>query len=725
MRDGVRRHAHAADVRLTAEPPAAWARRPARGHGLLLLYAAAPTRPAASSLDPARGLVGRVLLAPLLGGALLSIVLLFFAVSRLLAPLRAVTDATRRLAAGDRAARVTVAGASEVADLSHAFNRMAESLERSETTRRQMVSDVAHELRTPLTNLRCRLEAMQDGLAAPDAAALRALHDETLLLARLVEDLQLLSLADAGRLPLERQRVDLREVAEGAITALAPRAETAGVSISLAAGAATFADCDPARIGQVFRNLLANALAHTPRGGDIRVTVEARDGSVVEHRSRQRRGHRAGAPAARVRPLLARRRRAHAREGRRRARARHRAPAGGAARRRGVGDERARRGRDVSACDCPLAGELHAVFIAPGRCWPCGRGLPDDTADRRNPNVCECRAWMSRDDGRGSPHRELCARYRRHWSGPAASLAARAGVVRHAQGATRPARGSSSPSTWRPRRWPRPEIDARLERRAATLERTGGLDAARGRGRGRQRAARSLQGGQWRRGGGDVRVRGRPRRTACWACASRPGPPGSGGPPPRPAGPPLEDADAVKQTRAMLDARAAAGQYSGVTLLARGDQLLMSQAWGLADREKKTANTPHTRFNVGSIGKLFTRTAVAQLAEQGKLSLDDKLSQVPARLPARRLHHPRHAVCAPLRCRRHLQCAYDAMDRLEAPPQSRLPRVDPRPAAVVRTGDERALLERRLRAARARSSRRPRARTITATWRSTCTAPQA
>ena len=230
--------------------------------------------------DPARGLVGRVLLAPLLGGALLSIVLLFFAVSRLLAPLRAVTDATRRLAAGDRAARVTVAGASEVADLSHAFNRMAESLERSETTRRQMVSDVAHELRTPLTNLRCRLEAMQDGLAAADAAALRALHDETLLLARLVEDLQLLSLADAGRLPLERQRVDLREVAEGAITALAPRAETAGVGISLAAGAVTFADCDPARIGQVFRNLLANALAHTPRGGDILVTVESRDGSA-------------------------------------------------------------------------------------------------------------------------------------------------------------------------------------------------------------------------------------------------------------------------------------------------------------------------------------------------------------------------------------------------------------------------------------------------------------
>jgi signal transduction histidine kinase len=231
-------------------------------------------------LDPSRGLVSRVLLAPLLGGALVSIALLFLAVSRLLAPLRAVTGATRRLASGDRAARVPVAGASEVADLASAFNNMAESLERSETTRRQMVSDVAHELRTPLTNLRCRLEAMQDGLAATDAAALRALHEETLLLSRLVEDLQLLSLADAGRLPLERQRVDVCELATGAIAAMAPRAEADGVTLSLADSPAAFADCDPARIAQVFRNLLANALAHTPRGGRVRVLVDARAGSV-------------------------------------------------------------------------------------------------------------------------------------------------------------------------------------------------------------------------------------------------------------------------------------------------------------------------------------------------------------------------------------------------------------------------------------------------------------
>jgi two-component system sensor histidine kinase BaeS len=157
---------------------------------------------------------------------------------------------------------------------------MAESLEQSEAVRRQMVSDVAHELRTPLTNLRCRLEAMQDGLAASDATALRALHDETLLLSRLVEDLQLLSLADAGRLPLERQRVDLRELAAAAIAAMAPRAEADGVTLTCAGGPPAVVDCDAARIGQVFRNLIGNALAHTPRGGSVSVAIESRDGRV-------------------------------------------------------------------------------------------------------------------------------------------------------------------------------------------------------------------------------------------------------------------------------------------------------------------------------------------------------------------------------------------------------------------------------------------------------------
>ena len=242
-----------------------------------------------TSLDSpgrARAATNRALVLPVFLGALLSIALLLAASSRLLSPLRELTDATRRLAGGDRAARVPVTGASEVAELAVAFNGMAEALERTEASRRQMVTDVAHELRTPLANLRCRLEALQDGLAPANAEALRAMHGEALLLGRLIEDLQLLSLADAGRLPLAIDRADARELAARAIAATAARAEAAGVTLALAGEGEAWAACDAERVGQMLRGLLDNALAHTPRGGSVTlevtgtaeaVTLEVRD----------------------------------------------------------------------------------------------------------------------------------------------------------------------------------------------------------------------------------------------------------------------------------------------------------------------------------------------------------------------------------------------------------------------------------------------------------------
>lgn len=169
-------------------------------------------------------------------------------------------------------------------------------------------------------------------------------------------------------------------------------------------------------------------------------------------------------------------------------------------------------------------------------------------------------------------------------------------------------------------------IETRLQRRTATLERTGGLtplevvedDGAR-------------LGVRCKAGNGDEVVAmfegeaAPPHRLLGVRLEARP--PGAGGEAPRPAGPALEDADAVKQARAYLDSRAASGAWSGAALIARGDEVLVSGAWGEADRAKKIPNTTATRFNVGSIGKMFTRTAIAQLAQAGKLSLDDPLSR--------------------------------------------------------------------------------------------------
>ena len=102
---------------------------------------------------------------------------------------------------------------------------------------------------------------------------------------------------------------------------------------------------------------------------------------------------------------------------------------------------------------------------------------------------------------------------------------------------------------------------------------------------------------------------------------------GGGGGRPEPAGPPLDDDELAKLMRARLSESAKGGQFSGVALLMRGDRTLLADAWGEVDRERKVPASLGTRFNLASIGKLFTRTAIAQLAEQSRLSLDDTLSK--------------------------------------------------------------------------------------------------
>ncbi len=168
-------------------------------------------------------------------------------------------------------------------------------------------------------------------------------------------------------------------------------------------------------------------------------------------------------------------------------------------------------------------------------------------------------------------------------------------------------------------------IDARLERRRAMLAGTRGLVPLEVLG-----ASPTSMSVRCRAGNGDAVV-------ATFDAEAAPGhrllgvrleaSTGPGGPRARPAGPPLEDGEAAHRMRTHLDERAAAGAFSGVALLARGDSTLLAGAWGLADRAQRTPVALATRFNLASIGKMFTRTAIAQLCERGALSLDDRLSR--------------------------------------------------------------------------------------------------
>jgi two-component system sensor histidine kinase BaeS len=164
-----------------------------------------------------------------------------------------------------------VRGRDEIARLATSFNAMADAVTRQEDVRRRMVGDIAHELRTPLTNLRCELEAVQDGLAAADGARIASLHEEVLHLQRLVEDLQDLAIADAGALTLHRERIDLGATIARIVGAQAELTCDAGIAV----------DADVTRLRQIVHNVLANALRHTPDGERVRVRVAHAGGDAT------------------------------------------------------------------------------------------------------------------------------------------------------------------------------------------------------------------------------------------------------------------------------------------------------------------------------------------------------------------------------------------------------------------------------------------------------------
>jgi signal transduction histidine kinase len=207
--------------------------------------------------------VDRRLVAIFAISTLVALLLTVVVSRRITRPIEQLTAAVHEIGRGKVPAHVQVSGRDEIARLATSFNVMIDAVTAHEELRRRMVGDVAHELRTPLTNLRCELEAIQDGFVAPDAARVASIHDEVLHLQRLVEDLQDLAVAEAGALQLHLERVDL-----GAAVA-----RIVGAQAEVAIEQRILVAADPTRLRQVVSNLLANAVRHTPDGEIVRVRV--------------------------------------------------------------------------------------------------------------------------------------------------------------------------------------------------------------------------------------------------------------------------------------------------------------------------------------------------------------------------------------------------------------------------------------------------------------------
>ncbi len=247
----------------------------ADGHRLGYLYALpGGTPPPSNARLMVSGIQRSVWIAVFIA-SLLSALGAWWLASPVVSQVQRLTQAARQVRANALATRVRVSSADELGELERSFNDMAQSLDETEQAKRQMISDLAHELRTPLTNVIGLLEAMRDGLRVPDAATLQSTQDEALLLKHLIDELQELTLADAGALTFELSAVDLRDTLHHASDAFQAMTPTPRV---ITPPEKVVALVDPRRIAQVMRNLLQNAITHTPSDGSITVTLTAENG---------------------------------------------------------------------------------------------------------------------------------------------------------------------------------------------------------------------------------------------------------------------------------------------------------------------------------------------------------------------------------------------------------------------------------------------------------------
>jgi two-component system sensor histidine kinase BaeS len=231
--------------------------------------------------DDAVGLVARPTLLSIGGVLVLAMLGTAFVARHVSRPLRRLTAASRLLADGHLDTRVPDAGRDEVGQLSTSFNRMAEALEEAEQAQRRLVAGVAHELRTPLSNLLGYLEALQDGLVPPSRELFGSLHEEVLLQRRILDDLQDLTLAEAGHLAYRRTGFDLAELVEVSRVAHLAVAEAAGVRLTAEAVGPLPVCGDQDRLRQVIGNLVSNALRYTDPGGEVLLRAFPSDGRAV------------------------------------------------------------------------------------------------------------------------------------------------------------------------------------------------------------------------------------------------------------------------------------------------------------------------------------------------------------------------------------------------------------------------------------------------------------
>jgi signal transduction histidine kinase len=227
---------------------------------------------------------GELGISPLLTGvvaAVLALAMVQFLAHGMTYPLREMATAARAMAEGDYGRRVTATSRDEVGELARAFNAMSQQLGEVDRLRRDLVANASHELRTPLGALRVRLENMVDGVEPTNAAAISDALHQVERLGDLVEQLLDLSKLESGAVPLQLSEIRARELLGQVAAEWSRQAGTDGIQIDLESQSDELVlRVDADRMRQVLRNLVANAIRHSPEVGRVRLSARADDATT-------------------------------------------------------------------------------------------------------------------------------------------------------------------------------------------------------------------------------------------------------------------------------------------------------------------------------------------------------------------------------------------------------------------------------------------------------------
>lgn len=213
--------------------------------------------------------------------AIVALLLSIFITKKITIPLKTLVQGTKQIANGEKLEEITIPSKDEFHELGAAFNEMVSRIEKNEEIRQTLVADVAHELRTPLSILQGKLESIQEGAIQPSEEVILELTDEVYRLKRLVSDLQQLSLAEAGTLPLNIQQVDIKQLITRVCHNLQWLADEKEISLVYEKIPECWLEIDEDRITQVVVNIIGNALRHTPKDGLVEIFGKVVDGNLA------------------------------------------------------------------------------------------------------------------------------------------------------------------------------------------------------------------------------------------------------------------------------------------------------------------------------------------------------------------------------------------------------------------------------------------------------------